>query len=252
MRRVPIGLWVATCCLLPSWLGYCPTARDGATACSAYALELDRAPQPDDENLLPADDSMVYVEDSPDSTAGKDTMSTEVASPPRESAAPRASITCAAKGFVGRVRGAVGSCVEHCLGQGGGAEGQIEETDHIHARFVPVPTRPVFWPREPLPPPIPGGPFPLPPRGPDAAVSASPQPADNRPAARELRAPEPPAEGTPSTPSPPPDREVELPRRLGMTTKSGNWMFPQPEPSGSWRAVANQVRRGAEGGQAIH
>ena len=145
-----------------------------------------------------------------------------------------------------------------CAGHGGCAGGSIVEADHIHSRFHPVPTRPVFWPRPAPFPPIAGGPFPQSPWGaaaPDQFSSLhkvrplapieihSPQPAEEE----APPAPLPPGDREVQVPLPPGDRGVQVPRPLRMASRTRSWMFPAPASHGGGNAGQRQARHTNEG-----
>lgn len=148
-------------------------------------------------------------------------------------------------------------CGGACPGHAGCSGACIAEADHVHPRFHPVPTRPVFGPRPAPPPPILGGPFPVypggyPPEQPASphlqnpagpiqptAVPSPPPPGEEAPPAplppgdRPIEAvPPPPPRNPPvETPPPPPpqDRRAQVPRQLEMVYGNPNprsWIFP--------------------------
>ena len=156
-----------------------------------------------------------------------------------------------------------------CAGHGGCDGASIVEADHIHSRFHPVPTRPVFWPRPAPFPPIAGGPFPQSPWGAAAPDQFSSFQADRPPAPIEIHSPLPPDEEAPPAPlppgdrevqvplpsgdrevqmpRPPGDREVQVPRPLRMASRSRSWMFPAPAAHGGGNAGEGQARHTNEG-----
>ena len=145
-----------------------------------------------------------------------------------------------------------------CAGHGGCAGACIAEADHIHSRFHPVPTRPVFWPRPAPFPPIAGGPFPLSPGGMAAPVQFSSFQADRPPGPIEIRSPQPSEEEVPPAPLPPGDREVQVPRPSGhgevqvprplrMASSTRSWMFPARAAHGGGNAGQGQALRTNEG-----
>jgi hypothetical protein len=133
-----------------------------------------------------------------------------------------------------------------CSILGGSSPGYIAESDPIHSRFHPVPTRPALWPRSsPSPPPIPGGPFP------EAPISASSEQVTSaskgaRPLPLEIRAPEPPEQEIPTAPLPSGDRQTQTPRRLAAPPDSQSWVFPKSSAGSGAEAQPGRIADRAE------
>ena len=249
MGRVPIGLAAVVCCLLPNLLGCGPLVSGGLVG-SGDPLAL---PQPD----LVSEDFPRYAEEvpSPESDPPKsDPPSGVVGDTSTREAAPGGTPDwCPPRpglifGWLDQIACFGGQLFS---GRGGPPEPYVEEGEHIHARFFPVPTRPVFWPRRALPPPIPGGPFPERPWVPSGPAPPSSIRSGKPAAPINIHVPEPPPGQIPVAPVPSHDREARAPRRLWVASGAKSWLFPVHPDGQVPRSVASQAQREANGGRVF-
>ncbi len=254
MRRITIVWAVVACCLPLCWLSGCGWQRHGLLIRGGCSLELNRLPwrtgvpvECDQEGC--SDCELVNCAAGGSCSASEGAEAVPAGPAPAPPAAPISSGACYPRPcgplswlFAGL---SGGGCGPYAGCQSGYMEDPLVETGPVQSRFHPVPTRPVFQSPPQISPPIAGGPFPQNawPQPSASQVSAS-QPRQLAPP-QKIHVPEPPAE-PPTAPMPPGDREVQAPRRLGVASRDGSWVFPSASAREGWRTAQHRAGSGSD------